>query len=159
MNFFKLKKSYFFLAPKQTANAIDEDGWMQTGDLATIDDEGYCTIVGRIKDMSIRGGENIYPREIEEFYYTHPAIEIVQVFGIPDPKYGEQVVAWIKLREGMHVTVEQLKEFAKGEIAHYKIPQLIMFTDSFPMTITGKIQKFEMRNITIQKLGLDPNKS
>jgi fatty-acyl-CoA synthase len=133
---------------------------MKTGDLATIDNDGYCRIVGRIKDMIIRGGENIYPRELEEFFHTHPSISNVQIFGVPDQKFGEQVAAWITLRpegegkEGSRqkLTEEELKSWAKGQIAHYKIPQYIFFVDSFPMTVTGKIQKFEMRNITINKL-------
>ena len=139
-----------------TRNAIDGDGWMHTGDLATMDEEGYVQIVGRIKDMVIRGGENIYPKEIEEFLYTHPAVSDVQVTGVPDKKYGEELIAWVKLRaNGTDVTEETLREFCRGEIAHYKIPRYFKFVDEFPMTVTGKIQKFRMREISIAELGLE----
>jgi fatty-acyl-CoA synthase len=137
-----------------TQNAIDAARWMHTGDLATMDDEGYVKIVGRIKDMIIRGGENIYPREIEEYLYSHPHISDVQVIGVPDVKYGEAVMAWIRLKEGENLTIEDIKAFCKDQIAHYKTPQYIRFTDSFPMTVTGKIRKVEMREISIQELGL-----
>ena len=129
----------------RTAQSIDEAGWMHTGDLATIDDAGYCAIVGRIKDLVIRGGENIYPREVEEFLYRHPAIADVQVFGVADAKFGEEVSAWVRLREGAALDAEQLREFCRGQIAHYKIPRYIRFVDGFPMTVTGKMQKFLMR--------------
>jgi fatty-acyl-CoA synthase len=132
---------------------------MKTGDLATIDDEGYCNIVGRIKDMVIRGGENIYPREIEEFLYRHPKIQDVQVVGVPDPRYGEELCAWVKLRDGEHAAPEDIQEFCKGQIAHYKIPRYIKFVDAFPMTVTGKIQKFLMREETIRELGLAEQKT
>ena len=138
----------------RTAEAIDADGWMHTGDLAVMDDEGYVNIVGRIKDMIIRGGENVYPREIEEFLYTHPDIVEVQVIGVPDARYGEQVMAWIQLRDGAETTDDDIEEFCRGSIAHYKVPRYIKFTDSFPMTITGKIQKFKMREQSISELGL-----
>jgi fatty-acyl-CoA synthase len=127
---------------------------MHTGDLATLDDEGYCNIVGRIKDMVIRGGENIYPREIEEFLYRHPKIQDVQVFGIPDRRFGEELCAWVKLREGEAATVQELRAFCEGQIAHYKIPRHVKFVDEFPMTVTGKIQKFAMREAMIRELGL-----
>ena len=141
---------------EKTREAIDDAGWMHTGDLATMDEEGYIQIVGRIKDMVIRGGENIYPKEIEEFLYTHPAIEEVQVTGIPDPKYGEELIAWVKLRpDAEEVTAEDLQEFCKGKIAHFKIPRNYKFVDAFPMTVTGKIQKFKMREISIEELGLE----
>jgi fatty-acyl-CoA synthase len=140
--------------PERTADSIDRAGWMKTGDLATIDDEGYCNIVGRIKDMVIRGGENIYPREIEEFLYRYPKIQDVQVIGVPDPRYGEELCAWVKLRDGEHAAPEDIQEFCKGQIAHYKIPRYIKFVDVFPMTVTGKIQKFLMREETIRELGL-----
>ena len=140
--------------PDRTAEAIDSDGWMHTGDLAVMDDEGYVNIVGRIKDMIIRGGENVYPREIEEFLYTHPDIVDVQVIGVPDVRYGEQVMAWVQLRDGADTTDEDIREFCRGSIAHYKVPRYIKFTDSFPMTITGKIQKFKMRDQSIEELGL-----
>ena len=138
----------------RTAEAIDSDGWMHTGDLAVMDDEGYVNIVGRIKDMIIRGGENVYPREVEEFLYTHPNIVDVQVIGVPDVRYGEQVMAWVQLRDGADTTGEDIKEFCRGSIAHYKVPRYIKFTDTFPMTITGKIQKFKMREQSIEELGL-----
>ena len=138
----------------RTAEAIDSDGWMHTGDLAVMDDGGYVNIVGRIKDMIIRGGENVYPREVEEFLYTHPDIVDVQVIGVPDVRYGEQVMAWVQLRDGADTTGEDIKEFCRGMIAHYKVPRYIKFTDTFPMTITGKIQKFKMREQSIQELGL-----
>ena len=140
--------------PEKTAEAIDAEGWMHTGDLATIDDEGYCNIVGRIKDMVIRGGENVFPREIEEYLFRHPKIEDVQVIGVPDPKYGEEICAWIKLRAGEISSREEIAAFCKGQIAHYKIPRYVKFVDSFPMTVTGKIQKFEMRKAMIAELGL-----
>jgi fatty-acyl-CoA synthase len=140
--------------PTATAEAIDSARWMHTGDLATMDNEGYINIVGRIKDMIIRGGENVYPREIEEFLYTHPAISDVQVVGIPDPKYGEEICAWVKLKPGEQIHEEELREFCKGKIAHYKIPRYFKFVDAFPMTVTGKIQKFLMRQQSIEELGL-----
>ena len=138
----------------RTAEAIDSDRWMHTGDLAVMDDEGYVNIVGRIKDMIIRGGENVYPREVEEFLYTHPDIVDVQLIGVPDVRYGEQVMAWVQLRDGADTTGEDIKEFCRGSIAHYKVPRYIKFTDTFPMTITGKVQKFKMREQSIEELGL-----
>jgi fatty-acyl-CoA synthase len=131
--------------PDLTDEAIDEAGWMHTGDLATLDADGYCRIVGRIKDMIIRGGENIYPREIEEFLYRHPKILDVQVIGVPDPTYGEAVCAWVRLREGAAMSEEELREFCRDQIAHYKVPRHVRFVAEFPMTITGKVQKFLMR--------------
>ena len=139
----------------KTREAIDAAGWMHTGDIATIDEAGYCNIVGRIKDMVIRGGENIYPREIEEFLYRHPKIVDVQVVGVPDEKYGEALCAWIILREGESLTEDEVRAFCQGQIAHYKIPAYIRFTDSFPMTVTGKIQKFQIRERMKQELGLN----
>ena len=139
---------------EKTTEAIDRGGWMHTGDLATIDDEGYGNIVGRIKDMVIRGGENVYPREVEEFLYRHPKIEDVQVIGVPDPKYGEELCAWIKLKPGLNANAEEIRAFCQGKIAHYKIPRYVRFVDGFPMTVTGKIQKFKMREATIAELGL-----
>jgi len=141
--------------PKATAVAIDQARWMHTGDLATLDNEGYINIVGRIKDMVIRGGENIYPREIEEFLYTHPNISDVQVIGVPNPKYGEEIVAWIKLKPGVQMSEEEVKTFCRGKIAHYKVPRYIKFVEAFPMTVTGKIQKFLMREQSIKDLGLE----
>jgi fatty-acyl-CoA synthase len=140
--------------PEATAIAIDNARWMHTGDLATLDDDGYINIVGRIKDMIIRGGENVYPREVEEFLYTHPKVRDVQVIGVPDPKYGEEIMAWVQLKAGESATTEEIREFCKGKIAHYKIPRYIKFVDSFPMTVTGKIQKFLMRQTSIEELGL-----
>jgi len=140
--------------PEKTAEAIDGDGWMHSGDLATMDDNGYVNIVGRIKDMIIRGGENIYPREIEEFLYTHPAIADAQVIGLPDAKYGEEIMAWVQLVEGQAVTEDDIKSFCKGKIAHFKIPRYISFVNEFPMTVTGKIRKMEMRQKSIADLGL-----
>jgi fatty-acyl-CoA synthase len=143
----------------KTKEAVDDAGWMRTGDLAIMDEQGYVNIVGRLKDMVIRGGENVYPREIEEFLYRHPKVQDVQVIGVPDQKYGEEVCAWIKLRDGEAATAEEIREFCKGQIAHYKIPRYIEFVPEFPMTITGKIQKFMMREQTISKLGLTAQKT
>jgi fatty-acyl-CoA synthase len=140
--------------PDQTAEAIDAAGWMHTGDLATMDEDGYVNIVGRIKDMIIRGGENVYPREIEEFLYTHPAVADVQVIGVPDERYGEIVCAWIVLRAGEELTEDEVREFCAGRIARFKIPQLVRFVEAFPMTVTGKIQKFKMRELEIAERGL-----
>ena len=140
--------------PAKTADAIDAGRWMHTGDLAVMDDAGYLNIVGRIKDMVIRGGENIYPREVEEFLYTHPDIEDVQVIGVPDGKYGEELCAWVKLRPGSDLDAEQIREFCVGKIAHYKVPRYIRVTADFPMTVTGKVQKFKMRETSIDELGL-----
>ena len=138
----------------RTAEAIDNDGWMHTGDLATMDDDGYINIVGRIKDMIIRGGENVYPREIEEYLYRHPDVVEVQVIGVPDARYGEEIMAWVQLRDGVELEAEDVKEFCREQIAHYKIPRHVKFTDEFPMTITGKIQKYLMRQQAIEELGL-----
>ncbi len=140
--------------PDKTADAIDQARWMHTGDLAEMDQAGYLNIVGRIKDMVIRGGENIYPREVEEFLYAHPAIEDVQVIGVPDPRYGEELCAWIKRRPGQDLTADQVRDYCQGKIAHYKIPRYVRFTQEFPMTVTGKIQKFKMRETSIAELGL-----
>jgi len=140
--------------PEQTREAIDDARWMHTGDLATIDAEGYCNVVGRIKDMVIRGGENVYPREIEEFLFKHPKVEAAQVVGLPDPKYGEELCAWIKLRSGESMTEEELKDYCRGRIAHYKIPQYVCFVSEFPMTVTGKIQKYIIKQQMMEKLGL-----
>jgi len=140
--------------PAKTAEAIDAARWMHTGDLAVMDDAGYLNIVGRIKDMVIRGGENIYPREIEEFLYTHPDIEDVQVVGVPDARYGEELCAWVKLRPGSSLTGEEVREFCTGKIAHYKVPRYVRVTEEFPMTVTGKVQKFKMRETSIGELGL-----
>jgi len=140
--------------PDATAAAIDPAGWMHTGDLAVMRDDGYVNIMGRIKDMIIRGGENVYPREIEEFLYTHPKVSEVQVIGVPDLKYGEEICAWVRLSEGQGATEEEIREFCRGQIATYKIPRYIRFTTEFPTTVTGKIQKYRMREISIAELGL-----
>jgi fatty-acyl-CoA synthase len=141
--------------PEKTAEAIDADGWMHTGDLAEMRADGYCNIVGRIKDMVIRGGENVYPREIEEFLYGHPDIEDVQVIGVPDEKYGEELCAWIKLREGAEpLDAEKVRAFSAGKLAHFKIPRYVMLVDEFPMTVTGKIRKIQMREESAAQLGL-----
>jgi fatty-acyl-CoA synthase len=145
--------------PAGTAAAIDAARFMHTGDLATIDAEGYCNIVGRLKDMVIRGGENVYPREVEEFLYTHPAIADVQVFGVPDPRYGEELCAWIKLREGAVLSEDEVVAFCRGSIAHYKAPKYVRFVQEFPMTVTGKVQKFLMRQTMIDALGLKIEKT
>jgi fatty-acyl-CoA synthase len=139
----------------KTREAIDDAGWMHTGDLATMDEDGYCAIVGRIKDMVIRGGENVYPREIEEFLYGHPAILDVQVFGVPDQRFGEELCAWIKLRSGEVLTEDEVKAYCKDQIAHYKVPRYIRFVEEFPMTVTGKMQKFLMRARMTEELGFD----
>ncbi|HEY1597499.1 MAG TPA: AMP-binding protein, partial [Thermoleophilaceae bacterium] len=141
--------------PERTAEAIDGAGWMHTGDLATMDDEGYVNIVGRSKDMIIRGGENVYPREIEEFLYTHPEVADVAVIGVPDERYGEEIMAWVQLRDGAAASEDDLKVFCKGKIAHYKVPRYVKLVDEFPMTITGKVQKFKMREVAIDELGLE----
>ncbi|MEM7427310.1 MAG: AMP-binding protein [Pseudomonadota bacterium] len=144
---------------ERTQESIDTAGWMHTGDQATIDEEGYCNIVGRIKDMVIRGGENIYPREIEEYLYRHPAIQDVQVFGVPDDRYGEELCAWIVLSEGQTASDEDIREFCRGQIAHYKIPRYIRFVSEYPMTVTGKIQKFIMRDEMVGELKLSEAKT
>jgi fatty-acyl-CoA synthase len=137
-----------------TRGAIDTARWMHTGDLATMDEDGYVNIVGRIKDMIIRGGENVYPREIEEFLYTHPKIQDVQVIGVPDAKYGEEIMAWVRLKEGESATLEEIREFCRGQIAHFKIPRYVKFVDAFPMTVTGKVQKYLMRQQSVEELRL-----
>ncbi|RIK37045.1 MAG: AMP-binding protein [Chloroflexi bacterium] len=141
--------------PEATAAAIDAGRWMHTGDLAVIDDEGYANIVGRAKDMIIRGGENIYPREIEEFLYRHPKIRDVQVIGVPDEKYGEEVMAWVILKPGEGASEDELREFCRDKIAYYKVPRYWRFTDSFPMTVTGKVQKYKMREMAVADLHLE----
>lgn len=140
--------------PERTAEAIDAEGWMHTGDLGVIDAEGYCNIVGRVKDMIIRGGENVYPREVEEYLYRHPKIADVQCFGVPDDKYGEELCAWVVLKPGETAEAEEIRDFCRGQIAHYKIPRYVKFVDAFPMTVTGKAQKFIMRERMSEELGL-----
>jgi fatty-acyl-CoA synthase len=144
---------------ERSAEALDQAGWMHTGDLATLDGEGYCNIVGRIKDMVIRGGENVYPREIEEFLYRHPAIQDVQVIGVPDRKYGEELAAWIVLKPGVELGEDEVRTFCRGQIAHYKIPRYVRFVEAFPITVTGKVQKFAMREAMIAELDLAPEKT
>ena len=151
---YHVMKGYYKM-PEETAKAIDSEGWLHTGDLAVMDENGYCKITGRIKQMIIRGGENIYPREIEEFLYSHPKIADVQVYGVPDRKYGEQVMAAIKLKEGAKCTEEEIKDFCRGRIANYKIPVYIKFVDEYPMTASGKIQKFKLREMAIKELHLE----
>ena len=140
--------------PQATAQSIDSAHWMHTGNLATMDHEGYINIVGRIKDLIIRGGENVYPREVEEFLYTHPKVSDVQVIGVPDAEYGEEIAAWVKVKPGEELTAEGLKEFCQGKITHYKIPRYFTFVNEFPMTVTGKPQKFHMRQQSTKELGL-----
>ncbi|MEQ6306977.1 AMP-binding protein [Delftia acidovorans] len=150
---YSVMRGYWKDAAK-TSEAIDAEGWMHSGDLATIDEDGYVNIAGRIKDLVIRGGENVYPREVEEFLYRHPAIQDVQVIGVPDQKYGEELCAWAILRDGATLSEDGLRAFCKGQIAHYKIPRYIRFVESFPMTVTGKIQKFVMREMMKEELRL-----
>ena len=138
----------------KTAAAI-QDGWMHTGDLAVIDGEGFCSITGRLTDMIIRGGENVYPREVEEFLFRHPKVSVVQVFGIPDPKYGEAVCAWVVPRPGADLTEEELQSYCRDGIAHFKIPRHFRFVDELPMTISGKPQKFVMRERMVEMLRLE----
>jgi fatty-acyl-CoA synthase len=141
---------------EKTREAIDADGWMHTGDLAVMREDRYCNIVGRIKDMVIRGGENIYPREVEEFLYTHPDIEDAQVIGVPDEKYGEEICAWVQMKRGRSpLDAQAIREFANGKLAHYKIPRYVHIVDEFPMTVTGKVRKVDMREETVKVLGLN----
>ena len=137
----------------RTGEAV-RDGWMHTGDLAVIDADGYCNIVGRVKDMVIRGGENLYPREIEEFLFRHPKVQSVQVFGVPDARYGEELCAWIIVKPGMACTEAEVREFCRDQIAHYKVPRHIRFVQEMPMTVTGKVQKFVMREQMMRELGV-----
>ncbi|MCW2714004.1 MAG: AMP-binding protein [Frankiales bacterium] len=142
--------------PVRTAEAVDRAGWMHTGDLAVMAEDGYLSVVGRIKDLVIRGGENIYPREVEEFLYTHPDIADVQVVGVPDPRYGEELCAWIRMRDGAEpLTAEQVREFASGRLTHYKVPRYVLVVDEFPMTVTGKVRKVDMRAESKERLGID----
>jgi fatty-acyl-CoA synthase len=140
--------------PEKTAETVDSDGWLHSGDLGVMDEEGYVTVVGRLKDMIIRGGENIYPREIEEFLFTHPKIQDAKVIGVPDEKYGEEVCAWVQLREGAELTEDEIRDFCKKNIAYFKVPRYIRLVKDFPMTVTGKIQKFKMREVMVEDLGL-----
>ena len=142
--------------PEKTAEALDADGWMHTGDLAVMREDGYVNIVGRSKDMVIRGGENVYPREVEEFLHTHPDVADVQVVGVPDPRYGEELCAWVRPREGAEpLTVEAVRAYCAGRLAHYKVPRYVRVVDEFPMTVTGKVRKVEMRERSVAELGLE----
>jgi fatty-acyl-CoA synthase len=147
--------SGYWRAPDKTTEVLGSDGWMHTGDLATLDAEGYCRIIGRSKDIVIRGGENISPREIEEYLHTHPDVRDVQVIGVPDPKLGEELCAWIVLRGGAEVDADAIRAFCRGRIAHFKIPRHIRFVEGFPMTASGKVQKFVMRETMVAALGLE----
>ena len=145
----------YYKMPEATEAAIDTDAWLHTGDLATVDPDGYFKITGRSKDMIIRGGENVYPREIEEFLYTNPKVADVQVIGVPDPRFGEEIMAWVLLRAGQEATEEEIRDFCRGRIAHYKVPRYVKFVSEFPMTVTGKIQKYVMRDVSITELDLE----
>ena len=149
----------YYNDPEATRAVINEDGWLRTGDLSVMDEQGYCKITGRAKDLILRGGENISPREIEEFLYTCPGISDVQVIGVPDRKYGEQVAAWIKLEEGATLTEDEVRRFCEGRIARFKVPHYVKFVREFPTTITGKVQKYRMRQLAIAELGLEPDAS
>jgi fatty-acyl-CoA synthase len=140
---------------ERTHEAVDDEGWMHTGDLAVMRDDGYCMAIGRIKDMVIRGGENVYPREVEEFLHTHPDIDDAQVIGVPDEKYGEEICAWIRMRAGRTpLDADAVRAFASGKLAHYKIPRYVRVVDEYPMTVTGKVRKVDMRSETVRLLGL-----
>jgi fatty-acyl-CoA synthase len=142
--------------PEKTRQVLDDAGWMHTGDLATIDPEGYCNITGRLKDLVIRGGENVSPREVEDFLYRHPKVQGAQVFGVPDPKYGEELCAWIRMRDGAEpLDAAAVRAFCDGKLAHYKVPRYVQLVDEFPMTVTGKIRKVEMRERSVELLGLE----
>ena len=145
----------YYNMPEATTSAIDEEGWLHTGDLATVDGDGYYKITGRLKDMIIRGGENVYPREIEEFLYTHPKVSDVQVIGVPDERFVEELMAWVILKPGESAEPDEIREFCRGKIAHYKIPRYVKVATEFPMTVTGKIQKFRMREMAVEELGLE----
>ncbi|MBM7580464.1 AMP-binding protein [Jeotgalibacillus terrae] len=145
----------YYKNEEATEGAIDQEGWLHTGDIAVMDEDGYIAITGRIKDMIIRGGENIYPREIEEFLYQHPAVQDVQVVGVPDAKYGEELMAWIILKEGSALTEEEVRSYCRGKISHHKIPKYIEFTDAYPMTASGKIQKYVLREMSLEKAGVE----
>jgi fatty-acyl-CoA synthase len=149
----------YWSQPDKTAEVLDPARWMHTGDLATLDEAGFCNIVGRIKDLVIRGGENVYPREVEEYLYRHPKIQDVQVFGVADEKYGEELCAWVRLRAGEAMTARDLQAFCEGQIQHQKIPRYVRFVDAFPTTVTGKVQKYKMREAMEAELGLKAQKT
>ena len=142
----------YYADPEVTAKTIDDRGWLHSGDIGVMDAAGYVKITGRLKEMIIRGGENIYPREIEDLIFTHPKVAEVAVFGIPDGFYGEEIMAWIQLHASQSMTEEEVRDFCKSHIAHFKVPKKIWFVDEFPMTVTGKLQKFRMRDLTLEKL-------
>lgn len=144
----------YYKNEEATKAAIDHEGWLHTGDIAIMDEDGYIEITGRIKDMVIRGGESVYPREIEEFLYQHPEIQDVQVVGVPDPKYGEELMAWIIPKEGAVLEAEDVRAYCKGKISHHKIPRYVEFTDSYPMTASGKIQKYLLREMSADRIGV-----
>jgi fatty-acyl-CoA synthase len=154
MRGYVVMKGYYKM-PEATEKAIDAEGWLHSGDLGTKDEAGYVKITGRLKDMIIRGGENIYPREIEEFLYTNPKVQDVQVIGVPSVKYGEEVMAAVKLRDGVEASEEEIKEFCQGKIARHKIPKYIRFVDAYPMTASGKIQKYKLREWAVKELNLE----
>jgi fatty-acyl-CoA synthase len=145
----------YYNKPAETAAVLSPDGWLRSGDLAVQNPDGYYRITGRIKDMIIRGGENVYPREIEEYLHTHPAILDVQVVGLPDERFGEEISAWVRLRPGASLTEDELKDFCRGKIAHYKVPRYVVFVDAYPTTVTGKIQKFKLRELGVARFGLE----
>lgn len=145
----------YYSMPGATAATVLDGGWLRTGDLAVLDSDGNYRITGRIKDMIIRGGENIYPREIEEFLFTHTAVESAQVVGVPDPRFGEEVCAWIKLRRGASLTEDEVRAFCRERLAHFKVPRYVAFVEKFPLTVTGKVQKYKIREVAIRELGLD----
>jgi fatty-acyl-CoA synthase len=149
----------YYNNPEATTAAIDAEGWLHTGDLAVRLPNGYYKITGRLKDLVIRGGENVYPREIEEFLFTHPAVEQCSVVGVPDPKYGEELCAWIKLKAGQSATVDEIRDFCRRQLAHFKVPRYVKFVESFPQTVTGKIQKFRIRDMMKEELGLPEQKT
>jgi fatty-acyl-CoA synthase len=144
----------YYKMPEATAAAIDREGWLHTGDLATIDDHGYCRLSGRVGETVSRGGENVHPRELEELLYSHPKVHEVQVFGVPDVVLGEELAAWIRLREGETASVAEIRDFCRGRLAHSKVPRYVRFVDEYPLTSTGKVQKFRMRDIMTQELKL-----
>jgi fatty-acyl-CoA synthase len=144
----------YYNKPAETAEALTPDGWLHTGDLAVETPDGYYRITGRIKDLIIRGGENVYPREVEEFLYTHPAVADVQVVGLPDERFGEEVCAWVRLKPGAALTEAELSEFCRGKIAHYKVPRYVVFVDEYPTTVTGKVQKYRLRELGVERFGL-----
>jgi fatty-acyl-CoA synthase len=145
----------YYRDPERTAEVIDAEGWLHSGDLAVMDEEGYCRITGRIKDVIIRGGENVYPREVEEYLFRHPKVSEAQVFSIPSERLGEEVAAWIKLRDGESATDEEIRSYCREGLAKFKVPKVVRFVSAFPMTVTGKIQKFRMREAMIKELGLE----